>query len=279
MRHLHSALFFGLAMSAALPAVAGGHGIHVDTDNCKNNYSTQYDVDIRASGIDFFREDGTPAKVFMHDGALRVDGKAIAVSAADADSLRRYEADVRELVPEVAAIAREGVDIGFAAMTSVTAAFAEDGDTRARLVDKLKHKRIEAMRRIDDGLGAGKWRRDDADRIVEDAVSDTVGDLVGTVTASAVSAALSGDQSKVAALQARANSLDATIKREVDTRADKLEARANALCPKLAELDRLQRQWQFRLSDGSPLQLMKSEPHHRSKDPKKDDDDTNVATN
>ncbi len=272
MRHLRTVLFLAIAAGAASPAFAE-HGFHVDTDNCGNNYGTAYDVDVHTSGIAFSRDDGTPGKVFMHDGALRVDGKDVSVSAADADSLRRYESDVRALVPEVAAIAREGVDIGFAAMTSVTAAFAEDGDSRARMVDKLKRKRIESLKQIDDTLGAGHWHREDTDRIVEKAVSDSVGDLVGTVTAGAVSAALSGDQAKVAALEARANSLDAAIKREVDTRADALEKRAHALCPKLAELDGLQKQWQFRLADGSRLRLMTVEPRHEHKDSKKDDDD------
>jgi hypothetical protein len=270
MRHLRTVLFLALAAGATSPAFAE-HGFHVDTDHCGNNYGTAFDVDVRPSGIAFSRDDGSPGKVFMHDGALRVDGKDISVSTTDADSLRRYESDVRALVPEVAAIAREGIDIGFAAMTSVTAAFAEDGDSRARMVDKLKRKRIDAQKRIDDTLGAGHWHREDTDRLVEDAVSDSVGDLVGTVTAGAVSAALSGDQAKVAALEARANSLDAAIKREVDTRADALEKRAHALCPKLAELDGIQKQWQFRLADGSRLRLMTVEPRH--KDSKKDDDD------
>jgi hypothetical protein len=277
MRHLHSILFLALAMGAATPAFAGNH-VHVGSDNCKNDYGTDFDVDIHASGIDFSRTDGVPAKVSMHGGALRVDGKDIDVSAADADSLRRYETSVRDLVPEVAGIAREGVDIGFAAMTTVTAAFAEDGDTRTRMIEKLNRKHKEALRQIDDGIGAGHWRRNDTDRIVEDAVSDSIGDLVGTVTSSAVSAALSGDQSKVAALEARANSLDAAIKREVDTRADKLDEHATALCPKLAELDTLQQQWTFRLADGSRLRLMSVEPH-RHKNPKKDRAETDVAAN
>jgi len=79
---------------------------------------------------------------------------------------------------------------------------------------------------------------------------------VSKVTASAVTAALSGDQSKVAALEARADSLDKSIDKEIDARADRLSERAKALCPRLQALDQLQQQFQFRLADGSRLQLV-----------------------
>ncbi|KRF01912.1 hypothetical protein ASG87_10425 [Frateuria sp. Soil773] len=259
LKTIASALVLGMGMAAGLQA----HELRIHHDQC--GFDTDYDVRVTAAGVAFDRAGGEPASVFMHDGALRVDGRDVAVSDADAARLRDYESQVRALLPEVAGIAREGVDIGFSAMSSVVATFAENPEERSRLVGKMSLRHRQALARIDQGIGSGVWKRHAMDDVVEDGIGDTVSELVGTVTASAVKAALSGDESKVQALEARADSLDKSIDREVDARADALEKRADALCPRLARLDQLQRQFQFRLGDGSPLQLL----HHESAPPEK----------
>ena len=244
------ALALGLAFGAPAPA----HGLRINHDSC--GFTTDYDVRVDAGGVAFDRAESTPSHVFMHDGRLRVDGRDLAVSAADAARLRQYESQVRALLPEVAGIAREGVDIGFAAMSTVAATFADDEASRRRVVEQLDQRRQQALAQIDRGLGRGVWKPHDLDSLVKESVGDSVSSLVSTVTASAVKAALSGDQAQVKALQARADALDRRIDKEVNARADRLQARAEALCPRLTALEQLQQQWQVRLHDGSPLQLM-----------------------
>jgi hypothetical protein len=242
--------------------------LNVNTDTCKQDYSTTYNVDLTAAGLAYHRKDATPASIVVHDGAVRVDGKDLVVSAADASALRRYEAGVRRLMPEVAAVAREGVEIGFSAMTTVTLSFAE-GDQRAAMLDKLKRKQAEALRQIDEGVGSGHFSQDRMAETVAGSVSDSVGELVGSVTSSAVTAALSGDASKVAALQARAESLEKSMDREMGKRSKSLEQRADKICPELNDLADLQRSWAIRLPDGKPLELMTIKP----KGSHDDDDD------
>jgi hypothetical protein len=263
MRH---PLIAGTAAVVFALAATTGHArtLNFSTDTCKHDYSTPYDVDVTTAGLSFHRTDGVPARVFLHDGALQVDGRNVAVSSADADALRRYEAGVRKLMPQIAVIAREGVEIGFSAMTSVTLTFA-DGDQRAAMMAKLKRKQAQALREIDEGVGAGHWSSNRMTETVAGSVSDSVGELVGSVTSSAVSAALSGDSSKVAALQARADSLDKTINREMNKRSKDLEAKSNAICPQVNDLADLQQGWHVRLADGKPLELMTIKPktdHH-----------------
>jgi hypothetical protein len=257
----------GTAVLALSLAAAAGHArtVGFSTDTCDHDYSTPYDVDVTTAGLSFHRTDGVPAKIFLHDGALRVDGKEVAVSRADAEALRRYEDGVRQLVPQVAAIAREGVQMGFSAMTSVTLTFA-DGDQRASMLEKLKRKQAQALREIDEGIGAGHWSSDRMTETVAGSVSDSIGELVGSVTSSAVTAALSGDSSKVAALQARADSLDKTMDREMDKRSEALEAKTKTLCPRLNDLAELQRGWKVRLDNGKPLELMTIKPKHSDDD-------------
>ena len=252
MRPLILALALAAGMTLGVPAQA--HGLHVNDQKC--NFGTDYDVLVKPDGITFERQDGTPGSVFMHDGALRIDGRDVAVSAGDAKRLREYESQVRSLLPEVASIAREGVDIGFDALATVVASFADDPAERSRLVAELNQQHRQALAEVDSGLGHGVWRQHSMQDLMENQVGGAVSTLVGTVTAKAVKAALSGDESQVAALEARADSLDKSIDKEVDARADKLGERAEALCPRMQRLDELQQAFEFRLKDGARLALV-----------------------
>lgn len=252
-----------LAVGMAFAAQTQARGLHFDNDQC--GFTTSYDVRVNADGIAFDHEGGKPTSVFMHDGQLRVDGRQLALSNADADRLRQYEGQVRALLPEVAGIVREGLDIGFSAMTTVATTFAENGEERGQLLDRLNRKHAAALKQVDQGIGNGVWKQHEVAGVVEEGVQSAVSEMAGTVTANALKAALSGDEAKMAALQARADSLDKTIDREVDARADRLGERAQALCPRLTELERLQQQFQFRLGDGSRLQLLSRESEHTDK--------------
>jgi hypothetical protein len=255
---MRNAIILSLALAlgaGGLPATA--HGLHIGHDEC--GFRTDYDVRADDAGLAFSRAAGRPAEVLMHDGRLRVDGRDVAVSAADAARLRQYEDEVRALLPEMAGIAREGIDLGFDAMGTVVATFARSDGERARLVERLNARHREALAGLDRGLGHGVWKQHELDTAIGQGIEDAVRELVGSVTADAVKAALSGDESQAQALEARADSLDKSIDQAVDARADKLERRAEALCPRLSALEQLQRQFRFRLPDGSPLRLVARE--------------------
>src|SRR5690348_12092144 len=110
MRYLLTTLALASGLALGMPVQA--HGLHLQNEQC--SFGTDYDVQVKPDGIAFERSDAaSPQHVFMHDGTLRVDGRNLAVSAADAARLRDYERQVRSLLPQVASIAREGVDISF----------------------------------------------------------------------------------------------------------------------------------------------------------------------
>ena len=240
-----------LVLAAAIAAPAASHA-----HNLQCSYTSDYDVQVKADGIVFTRDSGQPGEVFIHDGALRVDGRYMHVSDADARRLREYEQHVRELVPQVASMARDGVNIGYSALTTVVATLSDNGDERTRLLHELRDRHADALNHIDHTLGRGVWQAGDADDLFDKNLQDTVADLVGSVTGDIVKDALSGDSTKQASLQARTNALDAMLDKAIDAPADKLGQRAEALCPQLGELQRLQDQWAFRLDGGERLQLI-----------------------
>ena len=254
------ALALALLAAGALAAPAHANDLRLHTTSCSMH--TDYDLDVQSDGLHFIREAGAPRQVFMHDGRLQVDGRPLPVGPADAVRLRQYEAQVRALVPEVAGIAREGVGIGFDALTTVAATFAEGPAERERITRDLNGQRERALTEIQQNIGSGHWRRTGLDQMLDDSLGDAISSLVGTAVERATKAALSGDPSQVQALQARTDQLEKTVGQAVDAHADRLGKRADALCPQLVALDTLQRQFTFRLPDGAPLSLMQLEREH-----------------
>ncbi|GLQ95594.1 DUF2884 family protein [Dyella mobilis] len=252
MRHHVLCLVPMLALAVVGSAQATGvHDFHLQC-----NYSSDYDIQIQSDGLMFTRDSDHPRSIFMHDGQLRLDGRTVAVSRDDVVRLRQYEQQVRDLVPMMAGIARDGLDLGYAALTTVAATLDDNGDDRSEMLQSLRDRHEEAVQQVDDTLGRGTWKAGDAGEIFNDNMQKTIAELVGRVTGNAVSDALSGDANRLASLQARANALDGTLDKAIDEPAEKLGQRAQGLCPRLASLEQLQRQFDFRLDGGERLQLL-----------------------
>lgn len=249
----------GIALVAGLAVTGGAQASGAHFHHLQCSYNSDYNVQIKPDGIAFTREQGHPYDVFMHDGQLRVDGRDVSVSHEDAARLRQYEHRVRDLLPAMADIARDGVDLGYSAMTTVVATLAADGDERTRIMQKLHDRHDEALQQIDGTLGHGFWKAGDDGESFGANVEEAVADLVGSITRDVLKDALSNDPSKLAALEARTSALDTTIDKAVDVPASKLEQRADALCPRLGELDQLQQQFQFRLPNGERLKLLSTD--------------------
>lgn len=238
-----------LALASGQPARAAE--VHVRGNQC--GYDSNYDVRVTAAGIDFNRGGARPNDVFMHDGSLRVDGRPVAVSTEDAARLRRYEAGMRGLLPEMAGIAHEAVGIAFDALATVAATLGGSQHRRDKLVRQLNQLRVEALRGMEASINADHWSQQDFADAIEQPVTAASEELASAVTRSVMWSLFTGRASE---LEARADSVDESMEKEMQARSGQLEARAKAICPRLAELDELQQQFRFRLADGRPLQLL-----------------------
>jgi hypothetical protein len=246
-----------VAMGASLAAAvqAQGHGVHVNGNQC--GYDSDYDVRLTAAGVDFARHDGRrPHDVFMHDGQLRVDGRPLAVSAEDAARLREYEDGTSKVLPQMAGIAQEAIGIAFDSLATVAATLGGSQHHRDALVARMNDERREALRQLDAHVNATHWDAQGFGTAIEQPVTDAANEMAESITGSVMWAVLTGRASEV---EARADSIDASIDKAMDARSDKLEARAEAICPQLKSLEQLQRQFRFRLADGSALQLIRSD--------------------
>lgn len=249
MRKRWMVLAGSLAMLVAAQAAA--HDLHVGNQQC--GYASSYDVQVTPTGLDFSRQGSHPAHVFMHDGTLRVDGKAVTVTSADAARLRAYEGGMRALLPQMAGIANDAIGMAFDALSTVAATLGGSQHHRDALVERLNRQRRLALRAIAQHMNAQRWDQQGFGAALAQPVTEASNDLAHSLTRSVLWAVLTGHGADV---EARADAIDGAVDKAMDQRSGELEARAEAICPRLASLDKLQQQLDFRLADGSPLQLL-----------------------
>ena len=134
-------------------------------------------------------------------------------------------------------------------------------NNRARLLlEVMRAVADESVQLGDDELSSPADVREHLSRTQPDYLGVTaekalVPEIAATAASAAVYAALSGDESKVREIEAKANALERTIEEQVEKRADALEKRAEALCPIVEGLDELESQLALRI-DEKPLDIV-----------------------
>lgn len=221
------------------------------------DFDSDFDLRIERDGLVFHRGSGTPLRVEMRDGLLRVDGELIVLTPADRARVREIESGVRDLVPEVKAIALDAVGIASEALTHVAATLAgADADRAIARMDELGAELRAKIERSDD---SGDWNEEQFEDAIRELTGEAVPLLVGSVTTLAIKAALTGDTSAAEDLEARVDAMEQELEARVERRAKVLEARAEALCPRVVALERIESELELRLADNRALDLLRAD--------------------
>lgn len=242
-----AALFLALSLAAG-PGLA---------DDLHCSVHSDYAITLQDGLLRFVREDGSPGVVELRGGRLHVDGKLQTLSERDAARLARYLREAQALAPEVAAIALEAVDIAFLALVEVAEGLLDDSHGTVARLDEARERIEDDLRRRPIGL-LDERRRDE---LVGDVVTELVPELIGEVVRAALTAAFTGDTARAEALEARAARIEKEVERRIEPRARALESRAESLCRRIATLDAIEQEMDYRLPDGGRLDLLRSGNH------------------
>lgn len=244
--------------AASGPAQARSHprndrhiGCDVDSDYSVRPYRRAF----------LFTREGEPREVGIGGGRLFVDGREVAVSAADRARLAGMESEMRALVPEMRHVATEAVDIAFDALTEVARGLSGDpGQTVARL--EASHRQMRA-----------RMTRSDLALLNEDAMGDVVRpilreylpEIVGGAVRTAIRAAFSTGK-EAGELKGRMDRMEHALDERVDARAKSLEPLAEAMCARLRRIDAFDDALEVRTADGRPYDLLDARPRDRDRD-------------
>lgn len=247
-------IFSTVAMALALSSAGAMARVHIDGDHC--DIDSGYSTRIEAGRITFTNDTTHQVLALLPGGMVEVDGKPFALDDADRARTLDFERTLRKLVPEAKALAVDAVAIAFEAVAHVSTAFASNGHEARESARRIARTADELKRSINARDSWGPHSDREIGELIEGTVGSLIGEMVGNITAQAVKVALSGDEAAVAELEARAGSIEKNVEKAVEKRADELEQRADALCQRVKELDRIESQISARLPDGSAFDLV-----------------------
>ena len=212
------------------------------------NIESDYELSLNERSVIFTRDSGTPKAIVMRQGRLFVDDKWLSLSSADSQRLSEFERQTRAAMPEAQLIGREAAEIAFTALGEVAAGISSDPKAVQAKLAKAR-KQIDA--RLARSVTPNRFNADELGDGIGEAVGEVIPSLIGDIVGGAIGAAFSGDETRLSRLE----NLDAQIEARVKPRADALERRAESLCQRMVELDRLDNALELRI-DGQPLNLL-----------------------
>ncbi|HEY5971767.1 MAG TPA: DUF2884 family protein [Pseudoxanthomonas sp.] len=217
------------------------------------NIESDYDLTLNEQSVILTRASGAPKWIVIRGDSLFVDDRWVALDSEDRKRIAAFDRGMREVMPLAREIGRDAADIAFTALGEVAAGFSRDpAETRTKL-DAARRK-IDA--RLARSVSANRFSGDDLGEGIGEAVGEVVPMVIGDIVAGAVRAAFSGDTRRLEKME----NLDKQIEAQVEPRAKALEKRADALCGKMIELDRLDNALAYRLPNGDALDLMRARP-------------------
>lgn len=210
---------------------------------------SDYDLGITPRSVILTRASGTPQALVMRQGRLFVDDRWVTLSTADARRIASYERETRAVMPIAQQIGRDAADIAFSTLGEVAAGFSNDP---AQTRSKLAKARAQIDARLARSVTATRFNSEDLGDGIGEAVAAVIPSLMGDIVGGAVRAAFGGDTSRLQ----RMGDLDRQIQARVEPRAKALERNAGILCRKMEALDRIDNALDYRLPDGSRLNLL-----------------------
>ncbi|MGA6539660.1 DUF2884 family protein [Stenotrophomonas sp. NPDC101269] len=243
---LTGCLLMALGAPAAAHADEPGNAPALSSRECA--VSTPYDVLVDSGGIWLRNRDQVPAEIFFHDGELNIDRQPIPVNAADAQRLRQLEWGTRQLVPAVAGVAGEAVDIAFDAF-GATVEIMSGSRSKARQVARLRQ---DAHDHVDRTLGRGIWEQEAFGAGFEQRVEQAAESMAGSLARGIMWTMFTGGAGR---MEARAARMEGELERSMEIRARALEGHARSLCTQVLALDDIQRALEVRYQ-GKPLAMM-----------------------
>lgn len=245
-----------LALAIACGASAAHAAQTYQSDGC--DIHSDYDLTVNERSVIMTRDSGVPKALVMRQGRLFVDDTWVDLSAADHDRIAAFERGTREALPLAQALGREAANIAFTVLGEVAAGFSSDPASSKARMSKAR-RQLDA--RLARSVTATRFDGADLGDGIGDAIGAVIPEIIGEIAGGAIRAAFRGDNSRLKRLEG----LDAQIEALVEPRAAALEQRAEQLCARMVELDRLDNALQYRLPDGKALDLIDADNRPRQR--------------
>ncbi|MCP3675169.1 MAG: YggN family protein [Gammaproteobacteria bacterium] len=208
------------------------------------DYRLDYDLTVEDASITFVQDSGKKITINKNN-QLYVNGSEKSINGEQQILIDNYADGIRDLIPEITAIALEGINLGVQAASMAIGTLLGEGDPDFKsfsfkineFADNIK------MKFETDNFSSKRLKyafENEFEQQIESIVEDAVIELTPRLMAKVMTAALSGDEGGISDLEMRAESIEHDVESFVEPKVEALEARAVELCGSVDNLDTLE---------------------------------------
>lgn len=249
--------------------IAGSMAIPVAQADNSCNVNLNADVRISPEKIEFF--DNDQALYYIEDDhKLFVNGKRVSLSRGQQSLVNEFSEKIRGTVPEVKAVAIDGVDL---AIEGVNLAFNEllgqGNSVSTELTEKLTSIKRRVSEKLDqnatytidkDGKTVDSLLGEDFEQEVEEVVEGTIKQSMGSLLI-AVGQELLTAGGDMSSFEQKMEDFGQRIELEMEQRAERIETRAEALCQSVVVIDQLENEMSESIDELSDINVISASQH------------------
>jgi len=244
--------FHATLIASTLTTVLASSAVYAN-ESCNVDLSAGFKIN--TNSIEFLQEEhegsDEPHSLYrIKDGnQLFVGSNQVTLTEKQKTLVKQYDAKIRQLVPQVKNVAIEGVDLAIDGVNLAFNGLLGEGNTvAADLTKELKlvRKQVTAKLTIENGISVGvdgleseELLGKDFDQRIESAVEKAVLNSMGSILISVGQQMMAADGDEDS-FETRMENFGESIEREMTTRSEIIEEKAQALCLNIAKLDALE---------------------------------------
>jgi hypothetical protein len=248
-----------IAISFAVNSVSAQH--------CDINFN--YGVVINPSHVRILQESQTYVQI-NHDKQLFIRGREINLDEQQIQLLTQYSQGIRKQVPEIVAIAIEGVDIGLKAVNKVIAGLTGENSASHQKIqkrfDEMQYRLRERFNHSDTNYYIASQDFDDFDEIftgafeqeIESIVTESIGTILIAVGEAMTTNEEKSSEQRVETFDQRIKGMEKDLQLEIEPRAQEIEQKAAQFCKSLKALEQLESKLQESISQLSEFTLIQT---------------------
>ena len=219
-----------------------GTSAQASDDSC----NFQFDHDLSVIDNQITLSDTTLTISIDGSNQLYINDELQSLSAEQQALLDSYAGNIRLLIPEITAIALEGVSLGIDAASLALGSLLGQGDPDyLEFMQKIQELADTIILKLDlenfDSKRIEATFDNEFEKEIEALVEQTVNELTPRLMAKVMAAAMM-DGGVENAMEMRTQQLESDITNLVEPRAEALEARADELCQIITEIDSIENQ-------------------------------------
>ena len=236
MKKINSTLNKSILVLAGLLSTSAMADVHLENEHC--DVDLNYDLTISPQHVLIIDQDETLIDIY-NDKTLFIKGEQISLNSNQQELITNYSTSLRQTIPQAGEIAIEAVNLAFEGIEAALGGHVDLSNSRAKfdeIEEKVSEKFNDQNGHYSFKQGEFTFDTDDEqlDNMIEESIEDIMPELIGGLISNIGQAISNGE-----GLESLDN-LGENIEREVEAKAEQIEAKAGEFCQSLVAINNIE---------------------------------------